>query len=354
MRIRGVCYDAGVVMGVNWRPHFDPNTARREMEIIRDELHCTAVRIGARDVGRLATAAEAALDAGLDVWLSPALWDRGADETLAYLERAATAAERLRQRAPDRLVLVVGGELTLFMRGILPGKSLTARLGGPATREIIRSGRHKAPLIAFLARTVTAVRAVYHGPLTYASLPWETVDWSRFDIVGVDHYRAARVKDRYVDMLAPLLATGKPVVVTEFGNPSCAGAENASALSIDSNIDQRSLFLHSLPVIGRIVRPRVTTIIPRHEALQAHEISETLGVLDGAGVDGAFVSTFIFEISPLRRGSPVRPRRLQRGTRPAADRRPTRHHLPGHALGAEGGLPSGGRLLRVRSELADR
>ncbi len=87
------------------------------MEIIRDELHCTAVRIGARDVGRLATAAEAALDADLDVWLSPALWDRDADGTQACIERAAEVAEHLRRRAPDRLVLVVGRELTLFMRG---------------------------------------------------------------------------------------------------------------------------------------------------------------------------------------------------------------------------------------------
>jgi len=298
VRFRGVCYDAGVVMGVNWRPHFDPNTARREMEIIRDELDCTAVRIGARDVGRLMTAAEAALDADLDVWLSPALWDRDADETQAYIERAAEVAERLRQRAPDRVMLVVGGELTLFMRGILPGKSLTARLGDPATREIIRSGRHNEPLNALLARAVTAVRAIYHGPLTHASLPFETVDWSRFDVVGVDHYRAARVKDRYVEMLAPLFATGKPVVVTEFGNPSCAGAENASALSIDSNVDLRRLFLHALPVIGRIVRPRVTTVVPRDEALQARELTDTLGVLDGSGVDGAFINTFIFEISP--------------------------------------------------------
>ncbi len=143
--VRGVCYDAGVVMGVNWRPHFDPNTARREMEIIRDELHCTAVRIGARDVGRLMTAAEAALDADLDVWLSPALWDRDADETQAYIERAAEVAERLRQRAPDRVMLVVGGELTLFMRGSVDldrsPPSVQTRLGVTTEVGFRSSGR---------------------------------------------------------------------------------------------------------------------------------------------------------------------------------------------------------------------
>jgi hypothetical protein len=35
MKTHGVCYDAGVVMGVPWRPELDTRTARREMEIIR-------------------------------------------------------------------------------------------------------------------------------------------------------------------------------------------------------------------------------------------------------------------------------------------------------------------------------
>lgn len=129
-------------------------------------------------------------------------------------------------------------------------------------------------------------------------VPWEQVDWSRFDIVGVDHYRAARIKDRYVAMLAPLLATGKPVVNTEFGNPSCAGGDDMSALSVSSNVDFRSLFLHSLPLVGRFVRPRVTHVVERDETLQARELTETLAILDAAGVDGAFVSTFIYAIYP--------------------------------------------------------
>jgi len=44
------------------------------------------------------------------------------------------------------------------------------------------------------------------------------------------------------------------------------------------------------------VRPRVGTVIPRDEALQARELADTLAILDRAGVEGAFVSTFIFAI----------------------------------------------------------
>ncbi|MGH3303722.1 MAG: type II CAAX prenyl endopeptidase Rce1 family protein, partial [Streptosporangiaceae bacterium] len=64
---------------------------------------------------------------GLEVWLSPALWGRPADETLHYDVSAAERAERLRQQHPDRFVLVLGSEPTIFMQGIVPGRDFTAR-----------------------------------------------------------------------------------------------------------------------------------------------------------------------------------------------------------------------------------
>jgi hypothetical protein len=114
--------------------------------------------------------------------------------------------------------------------------------------------------------------------------------------VGIDHYRAARIRDRYVDMLAPLLDLGKPVVNTELGNPSCAGGDEVGALSMSTNVKGLSVFVHSFPLVGRLVRPKVAKIVPRDEALQARELTDTLAILDAAGVDGAFESTFIFEI----------------------------------------------------------
>jgi hypothetical protein len=298
MNRRGVCYDVGAVTDINWRPDFDPRIIRRELEIIRDDLHCNAVRITARSLGRLEIAARDALALGLEVWLHPVLWDKGPDATLGYMVRGAELAERLRAEFPDRLVYVLGGELTLFMQGILPGRNIVARVRGPAFRESVRAGTHNAPLNSFLRRAAEAVRPMYHGPLTYASLIFETVDWGLFDIVGVDHYRGGPVKDHYVEMLDPLFATGKPVVITEFGTASCQGGDAAMATSIAGNIDPRSWLLHRLPLVGRFVRPRVRRVVPRDEAFQARELSETLVIQDAAGVDGAFVSTFLFPIKP--------------------------------------------------------
>ncbi len=196
MNRRGVCYDVGHVMGINWRPVFDMAVVHRELEIIHGDLHCNAVRIGGRDLKRVVRASEDALAQGLEVWFSPVLWDKSPGQTFAYIVAAAEAAEKLRLRRPDRLVFVVGSELTLFMQGIVPGKSLVARM------------RNLGTMVDF------------------------------------------------------------------------------------------TLGLHSLPLVGRLVRPRLNGVYVRDEELQARELAETLAILDAAGVDGAFVSTFLSAIHP--------------------------------------------------------
>ncbi len=181
------------------------------------------------------------------------MFERTQELTLGFLVKAAGAVEPLRQRWPDRLVFVTGGELTLFMRGVVPGSSVTKRLADPAVRQSIMAGSHNGPLNAFLARADAHIRRVFSGPLSYASLPWEAVDWSLFDFVGFDHYREARIKDRYDEMLQPLFGHGKPVIVTEFGMRAYRGAEDSGTLGFGV-IDGRSQYLHSLPLAGRFVR----------------------------------------------------------------------------------------------------
>lgn len=48
MRGKGISYDTGFVEnGAISRKRFDPAVVGREMRIIRDDLHCTAVRVWA-------------------------------------------------------------------------------------------------------------------------------------------------------------------------------------------------------------------------------------------------------------------------------------------------------------------
>ncbi|HEX5493205.1 MAG TPA: hypothetical protein VFX70_01345 [Mycobacteriales bacterium] len=279
MRRRGMNYDVGTANdGVLLRPVFDPRVVRRELEIIRDDLHCTAVRISGLDPDRLMPAAEDALRLGLEVWLSPQMSDHSPEETLDYVVRCATDAEALRRRRPG-LVFMVGCELSLFMRGILPGDNLMERIGGPAFVDSITTGAHNAPLNAFLTEAADTVHRVFAGEVTYASVPFERVDWSLFDFVCLDHYREARNRPFYDDQLRPYLASGKPVVVTEFGCCTYRGAEDAGGMG--------------WAIIEDTTPPRLDGDYVRDEGVQARELTDLLGIVDRAGVDGAFVFTFV-------------------------------------------------------------
>ena len=51
------------------------------------------------------------------MWLSSEMFEQSCETTLAYLVRAAAAAESRRQRFPGGLVFCVGTESSLFTRG---------------------------------------------------------------------------------------------------------------------------------------------------------------------------------------------------------------------------------------------
>jgi hypothetical protein len=301
---KGVSYDVGRVMGINWRPDFNPEAVRLELEIIKKDLHCNAVRLCGQDLRRLATAARDAIDQGLEVWFSPELWNRSPQATLDYLAKAAVVAENLREVSPDMIVFSVGSELTLFMRGIMKGRTFTARLANPNLVAQVRAGEHNKPLNEFLARAIRTVRSTYHGKVTYASLVWEGVDWSLFDFVGVDHYRTTRIEDNYLDMLRPSFSHGKPVIITEFGYSTTRGSIGEKGFLGSSGlggniIDAKSQFLHyKLPLVGQLVRPHLKGDHIRDEGWQAKKLLETIEILDGAGVDGVFIFQFESQITP--------------------------------------------------------
>ncbi len=295
MQHQGVHYDTGTMFrGPGYaistrRTALDMSVVRRELEIVRDDLHANAVRIVGSDVERMTAVAEIALGLGLEVWFSPAFFEYSREETAARLVAAAEAATPLYTAHPGRVVFVAGSELTLFMPGIIEGKGVTKRVQRFKTDPALLSN---GKLDAYLAALVPRLRAVFDGPLTYASLAFEQVDWGPFDYVGVDHYREARTKDRYVEMLEPFLSTGKPVIVTEFGMRTYGGAESSGTLGFGVT-DTTRLWLHTRPVIGRFVRPRLQGTFQRDEAMQARELADTLDELERSGVAGALLSTFV-------------------------------------------------------------
>ena len=213
MELRGISYS---IDGVG-----DP---RRDLEVIRDELHCTTVLLYGRHIGRLAATARSARRLGLDVWLQPRLPDQSRRKVLEHLGLAASAAETVRAEH-GRVTFVAGCEHSLFTNGLIPGPHTFVRL------KLLRLMPRLQPRVtrkldALLAEAAAISRRNFHGPLTYAAAFWERVDWSRFDLVGVNLYRFAGNAATYAGQVRAL-AGAKPVVITEFGCCAYAGAEHA-------------------------------------------------------------------------------------------------------------------------------
>lgn len=116
-------------------------------------------------------------------------------------------------------------------------------------------------------------------------------------MIGVDHYWAEKIKDKYIDMVKPLFAYGKPVINTGFGFSTTTAPANGVASTL-GNVDGLSLLLHQQPVIGRLIRPKLKVINERSETLQAKRLIDNLKLVDKAGFSGAFIDMFIFPLRP--------------------------------------------------------
>lgn len=120
MRAFGITYDTGFTSaGTTTREPFDPAVVDREMQIIRAELCCDAVRITGGDRDRLETAARYAAGAGLEIWYSPFTNGLTQTELLDVLADSAGRAERLR-RAGAEITFLTGSEISLFTAASSP------------------------------------------------------------------------------------------------------------------------------------------------------------------------------------------------------------------------------------------
>jgi hypothetical protein len=328
VRAKGITYDTGFVRGAGIsREHFDPDVVRRELAIIRDDLHCNAVQLIGGDPGRLEVAASHAAGLGLEVWFSPYPLELTAGEILALFTDCADRAERLRQQGAE-VVFVAGVELTLMNRGFLPGGTVDERLGlllgRPDRGE--RLAEVSARLNDFLGEAAAAIRARFGGRITYAAIPTERVDWAPFDIVSVELIRSAEVAHQFSEGVRQLVAGEKPVAMTGFGTAAYrdAGDRGGRVMEI-LEYDQDT---------GAPVRLDGEYVRDEAGGLRCRGRRRHLRVPLRAGQPPA----------PPRWRSPGRPGPGQPGHRQGA-RGPPRRYLPRHDLGAQGRLHHPGRVL---------
>ena len=284
MRGKGITYDTGFFnAGVSTHEPFDPDVVRREMRIIHDDAHCNAVRVTGGNADRLEIAATHAFKAGLEVWLSPFTCDLTTGELLDFLADCAKRAEQLRRQGAE-VVLLTGSELSLFTVGFLPGDTLGDRLALLAAPQRLRAELPQVParINRFLGDAVTVVRERFGGKISYASLPFEGVDWTPFDFIATDAgYRSIEVADRYREGIRAFVAQGKPAAITEFGCTTHRGAANLGGRG-DSIVEWGD--------DGKPARLKGEHI--RDEDEQATYLRELLEIFEAEGVDTVFVNTF--------------------------------------------------------------
>lgn len=275
--VRGISYQVDEV---------SPEVARGELDVIRTRLHCTAVILIGTDIPRMIAAAEYALKIGLDAWIEPHPVDLRYKKVVRNLAATAAAAEELRRRYPGRVTLIVGCEFSLHLRGMIPGWSETLRLLVTIRWRRFFRRRINRKVNRLLGRVLVAARTHFGGPITYASASWEDVDWSGFDLAGVNLYRTGNNSAVFEDRLRTRIRTGgKPLVITEFGCGSFVGGAQRGP--------------GSFKIVNWFARqPRIKKGNVRSERVQAAYVGDMIELWDRHEIHGCFVYTFALREYP--------------------------------------------------------
>jgi hypothetical protein len=139
------------------------------MSVIATELRCDAVRITGGDLDRLSIAARHAADAGLEVWFSPQPCELGSAQMHRMFDDASRRAQQLQESSGAEVVLVLGGELSIFGTGFIPGADSYARLArllAPSPELLASYQAIVRQLNEFLAAAAASARRSFAGPVS--------------------------------------------------------------------------------------------------------------------------------------------------------------------------------------------
>lgn len=298
LKYRGVVYDVGLQFnpGSYSVDTFNTDIVKCDMSVIANKLHANTVRIEGEDISRLVNATEIAHAAGLKVFFNPWKMGANAEETTAYMKEASIAAEKLRLKG-IYLIFVTGGEYSLFSKGVFQGETINERIAfliKNSSNPDYPQGKNPVLIAAYeklnviLADICKEVRSQFKGSVTYASGPWENINWSLFDIIGIDYYRNGEPEEQYIAGLERYKLS-KPLFVMEIGSCTYEGAAIRGgygfAILHGTNPDGTGIYEGGkIPV--------------RSEKEQADYIETQINILSKTDVDGVFIYVFSFPIMP--------------------------------------------------------
>ncbi|KUO09620.1 abortive phage infection protein [Streptomyces sp. DSM 15324] len=287
LRHRGVVYTVGEgeTPATAWNAH----RMRTDIRAVRRDLHADTVDVTGDGVERLQATAREAAEQGLHIWLQPTPADLPQRDILDHLAETGRFAQRLRRQGAS-VDLSVGCEFQLFVPGIVPGDTVLDRVRALLTGAydpVVTQRR----LEAFTARAARTARSVFDGRLGYAAAEDDRVDWSLFDVVGIDYYSVHRRPADHVRALRRHLRRGKPLAVTEFGTCAYRGAPEAGGMAWDVvDLDKRP--------------PEIKGHLVRSERTQADHLVSLLRVFESMGLYAAMAYEFVTPDAPHRADDP--------------------------------------------------
>jgi len=256
------------------------------MDAIKNKLNCNSIRIYGKEPKNLILAAGIALEYGLNVWLSPRLINENKENTLSYLKSIAIEFELLKVKYPTHeLVFIIGGELTVDMNCFVPGETIQARIANLSKPLFFIKNalgfkpKYQKSFDQFLKDAVSLVKKGFSGKIAYASAMWEKVDWSDFDFISINLYKASFNKSFYNQKLKKMVSKGKPVVITEFGCCCYDGADSKGPTGY---------FVLDSSKTPPVFKEKCI----RNEKVQADYIIDLLQTYDKEKVAGAFIFDF--------------------------------------------------------------
>jgi len=297
MKIKGINYNAGIQYNSSKKVSgkIDLNRLKRDLTLLK-KLNCNAIRMYGTLVDKLFSYSEEALKHGFSVWISPRLIDGTKKETLDYVRFCSRKAEQLR-KGYKKVVFIVGNELLIDSRAIFNVARKWQRINFLKSyinfkysikNEIAKLRRIYQPMHKFLEKTESSIKnfvellritakKCFKGKITYASFPFEKIDWSKFDIVSINFYKSQWNASKYIEELRKFKSFGKPVAITEFGTCAYKGASKLGGAAYD---------------IVKYPEKTIKEGIVRDESEQAKYLRELIEIYKKENIFAAFVFDF--------------------------------------------------------------
>ncbi|MBE1463147.1 abortive phage infection protein [Kibdelosporangium phytohabitans] len=287
----GVTYDTGVLHYRDQplsRARWTRALMEHDLDVIAGRLNCPSVSVFGTEIDRQTATTRAAAERGLTVYVQPRLYDHSQREILDHLAESARQVERLRRQGA-RIVFAAGCEHILFTPDIVPGANFEERIANIGTLPPQEWPNVANRLNAFLAKAAAVSRQNFGGTVTYGGAFFEPVDWSVFDMVGVDYYEYFGTDAEYRADLAKYRKWNKPLTIMEFGSCTYPGAPQRGGSGYDI-VDYEQ--------VPPVIRPGYA----RDEHAQAGHIARLLRIFAAERIP-AHVYTFV---NPGAPHSPVR------------------------------------------------